>query len=50
MVLKVDNKFTNKKLIAKREPKQKLLINKYNEKAKKGIIIGVGGTFDVLSR
>ena len=26
-----------------------LLINKYIEKAKKGVFIGVGGTFDVLS-
>ena len=30
-------------------PNQELLINKYIEKAKKGVFIGVGGTFDVLS-
>lgn len=36
-------------LIALGVPNQELLINKYIEKAKKGIFIGVGGTFDVLS-
>lgn len=36
-------------LIALGVPSQELLINKYIEKAKKGIFIGVGGTFDVLS-
>lgn len=37
-------------LIALGVPNQELLINKYIEKAKKGVFIGVGGTFDVLSR
>lgn len=36
-------------LIALGVPNQELLINKYIEKAKKGVFIGVGGTFDVLS-
>ena len=36
-------------LIALGVPSQELLINKYIDKAKKGIFIGVGGTFDVLS-
>lgn len=36
-------------LVALGVPSQELLINKYIEKAKKGIFIGVGGTFDVLS-
>lgn len=36
-------------LVALGVPIQELLINKYIEKAKKGIFIGVGGTFDVLS-
>ena len=36
-------------LIALGVPSQELLINKYIEKAKKGVFIGVGGTFDVLS-
>ena len=36
-------------LIALGVPNQELLINKYLEKAKKGVFIGVGGTFDVLS-
>ena len=30
-------------------PQQELLINKYFDKAKKGIFIGVGGSFDVYS-
>lgn len=36
-------------LIALGVPNQELLINKYIEKARKGVFIGVGGTFDVLS-
>ena len=36
-------------LIALGVPNQELLINKYIEKTKKGVFIGVGGTFDVLS-
>ena len=36
-------------LIALGVPNQELLINKYIEKAKKGVFIVVGGTFDVLS-
>ena len=36
-------------LIALGVPNQELLINKYIEKAKKGVFIGVGGTFDVLN-
>lgn len=36
-------------LIALGVPNQELLINKYIEKAKRGVFIGVGGTFDVLS-
>ncbi len=36
-------------LIALGVPSQELLINKYIDKAKKGVFIGVGGTFDVLS-
>lgn len=36
-------------LIALGVPNQELLINKYIEKAKKGVFIGVGGSFDVLS-
>ena len=36
-------------LIALGVPNQELLINKYIEKAQKGVFIGVGGTFDVLS-
>lgn len=36
-------------LIALGVPNQELLINKYIEKAKTGVFIGVGGTFDVLS-
>lgn len=36
-------------LIALGVPNQELLINEYIEKAKKGVFIGVGGTFDVLS-
>lgn len=36
-------------LIALGVPNQELLINKYIDKAQKGVFIGVGGTFDVLS-
>ena len=36
-------------LVALGVPNQELLINKYIEKAQKGVFIGVGGTFDVLS-
>ena len=36
-------------LVALGIPKQELLISKYIENAKKGIYIGVGGSFDVLS-
>ena len=36
-------------LIALGVPNQELLINKYIEKVKKGVFIGVGGTFDLLS-
>lgn len=36
-------------LVALGVPTQELLINKYIDKAKKGVYIGVGGTFDVLS-
>lgn len=36
-------------LVALGVPNQELLINKYIDKAQKGVFIGVGGTFDVLS-
>lgn len=36
-------------LVALGIPQQELLINKYFDKAKKGIFIGVGGSFDVYS-
>lgn len=36
-------------LVALGVPKQELLINKYYNKFKKGVFIGVGGTIDVLS-
>ena len=36
-------------LVALGIPEQELLINKYFNKFKKGIFIGVGGSFDVLS-
>lgn len=36
-------------LVALGVPNQELLIKKYIEKAQKGVFIGVGGTFDVLS-
>lgn len=36
-------------LVALGIPRQELLINKYYDRAQKGIFIGVGGSFDVLS-
>lgn len=50
---KVMKEIINKKpdicMIALGVPNQELLINKYIDKVDKGIYIGVGGTFDVLS-
>ena len=36
-------------LVALGTPHQELLIDKYYERASKGIFLGVGGSFDVLS-